>query len=83
MRALRGIFGVVIVLALAANASAESFDEMSDGAVKVSGDKGLAALFWSQTSNCSGIDNDVHRRQCDGVRKARRRHVTCQITRLR
>ena len=60
MRTLRGILVAVTLLALASSAAAESFDEMSDSAVKVSGDKGLAALFWSQTSSCSGIDNDVH-----------------------
>lgn len=76
MRVVRGILVVSMVLGLASVAAAQSFDELADGAVKVSGDKGLAALFWSQTSNCSKISNDVYRRQCEGVRKARRQHVT-------
>jgi hypothetical protein len=55
-------------------AAQDSFDQKAKGAVEVLGAEGLGALFWSQLAECKG-DDDFTRRQCEGVREARRARV--------
>jgi hypothetical protein len=66
----------MVLAALAAPARADdSFDARARKAVEVVGAEGLAALFWSQLAQCKS-DDDFARRQCEGVREARRAHVS-------
>jgi hypothetical protein len=68
----------VLTLILIASGPAHadpSFDDQARGAVEVNGAEGLAALYWSQLAQCKG-DDDFTRRQCEGVREARRARVS-------
>lgn len=58
-----------------AAAQAKHFEQAARGAQHVGSDAELASLFWSQMADCSGIDNDLRRRQCAGVRAARAKAV--------
>jgi hypothetical protein len=75
MRQLPALVMLAALGALPAPARADdSFDARARGAVEVVGPEGLAALFWSQLARC-GEDDDLARRQCEGVRAARRARV--------
>ena len=75
-------FVSVLVFALVSGwggaASADRFDAAAKGAKAVRSADGLSALFWSQQVNCGKIKGDFLRRQCQGVRDARRAKVTQQ-----
>ncbi len=51
-----------------------SFDDQARKATEVASPEGLGALFWSQLAACKA-DDDFTRRQCEGVREARRARV--------
>lgn len=76
---MRQLLALVMVLgAAAAPARADqSFDDQARKAVEVvGGPDGLGALFWSQLAQCKAAqDDDVARRQCEGVREARRQRI--------
>jgi len=76
MRQLLALAVLVNLTVLAAPARAdESFDQQAKKAVEVvGGPEGLGALFWSQLAQCKA-DDDFTRRQCEGVREARRARV--------
>jgi hypothetical protein len=61
-----------VLTAAAGHAAAQdSFEAVAKGARRIDG-AGLAALFWSQLEDCDKIGNDFARRQCVGLRAARR-----------
>lgn len=67
---------IAIALACAAlgTAGADEFDNKVAGATAVDGRFALAALLWSEVTACDGITNELEKRQCLGVRDARRAH---------
>lgn len=69
---------LALVTALSAAAGTaradQSFDAEARKATEVVGPEGLGALFWSQLAPCKA-DDDFTRRQCEGVREARRQKV--------
>ncbi len=74
---MRQLLALLVVAVLAAPAHADpSFDERARAAVEVVVPEGLAALFWSQLAQCKSDGDDFARRQCEGVREARRAHVS-------
>jgi len=74
---MRQFLAVVVVALSAAPAHADdSFDTRARAAVEVVGPEGLAALFWSQLAQCKSDGDDFTRRQCEGVREARRAQVS-------
>lgn len=76
MERMRQLLALVVVALLAAPARADdSFDARARKAVELAGPEGLAALFWSQLAQCKSDGDDFARRQCEGVREARRAHV--------
>ena len=78
MRQLLVVAVLAAATALAAPARADqNFDEQARKAVEVVGPEGLAALFWSQLTQCKlGSDgDDFTGRLCEGVREARRARV--------
>ncbi|HEU5060501.1 MAG TPA: hypothetical protein VFU21_28415 [Kofleriaceae bacterium] len=74
MRALFALVAVLVTGVPAARADG-SFDDLARKATEVSGAEGLAALFWSQLAQCPQDGDDFTRRQCEGVREARRAKV--------
>jgi hypothetical protein len=77
MEGMRQFLAVVVVALSAAPAHADdSFDTRARAAVEVVGPEGLAALFWSQLAQCKSDGDDFARRQCEGVREARRAQVS-------
>ena len=72
MRWLLALAAVAVVPS-AARAD-DSFDAQARKATEVVGPEGLGALFWSQLAECRE-DDDLARRQCEGVREARRARV--------
>lgn len=73
MRQLLAMAAALMAVAQPARAD-QSFDEEAKKAVAVVGPEGLGALFWSQLAQCKA-DDDFTRRQCEGVREARRARV--------
>ena len=73
---MRHLLALCIVTAAAVPAAhaQETFDQKAKNAVEVHGPEGLGALFWSQLAQCKA-DDDFTRRQCEGVREARRARV--------
>lgn len=75
---MRGIVVLVAVLsgwAAPAARADDSFDQLAEKATEVVGSEGLAALFWSLLAECKPDGDDFTRRQCEGVREARRARV--------
>jgi hypothetical protein len=67
---------VATTLAAPAVASAQdSFEGVARKARRIDG-AGLAALFWSQTEDCDKAGGDFARRQCVGLRNARRAQLS-------
>jgi hypothetical protein len=63
------------LLAIATPARAdETFDAIARSATPLAGPEGLAALFWSQVADCKDED-DFFRRQCEGIKTARRERI--------
>lgn len=63
---------LVAVATLASGvARAEKFQELAANAVPVAGPEALAALFWAATVDCSKTEDDLLRRQCEGVKLSR------------
>ncbi len=61
--------------ASASSAQAESFDERAKAARYVADANGMTSLFWSQGADCTKAKSDLLRRQCEGVRAARKASV--------
>lgn len=75
MRRVLPLAVAAIALAVPPAARADdSFDAQARRATEVVGPEGLGALFWSQLAECRE-DDDLARRQCEGVREARRARV--------
>lgn len=71
-----GLALVAVLVGWAAPARADlGFDDLARKATEVVGVEGLAALFWSQLAECKPDGDDVTRRQCEGIREARRAKV--------
>jgi len=62
---------LLLALAGSAHAQKKSFDDVASGAEEIRNPAALAALFWAQSANCASLQNDLAKRQCDGIRKAR------------
>ncbi len=62
----------------ASTASADRFDDAAKGATRLKSQDALSALFWSQDVNCAKIRDDFRKRQCKGVRDARRAKISNQ-----
>lgn len=72
---MRWALAVAVLASVSSAALADdSFDAQARRAVEVVGPEGLGALFWSQLAECVE-DDDLARRQCEGVRRARRARV--------
>lgn len=74
MKRTWGIFGTVLFLVAAAGparAQKASFDDLAKGAEEIRNPNALAALFWAHSADCSKLPDDLAKRQCDGVRRAR------------
>jgi hypothetical protein len=59
------------VAAGSAHAQKKSFDAVAKGAEEIRNPAALAALFWAHSAGCGALQNDLAKRQCEGVRKAR------------
>lgn len=77
MRAALALSFLAAGLAYSPSASADSFDTLADAAEPVHTAANMAALFWSQQTRCDD-NNDMARRQCKGVKQARRTWVAAQ-----
>jgi hypothetical protein len=53
------------------SAQATTFEELAKTAIPIARRAELATLFWSATVDCESIANDLDRRQCDGLKRAR------------
>jgi hypothetical protein len=76
VRALIAAFAVLLASAGSARAEPESFERLAAAAQSVQSPRALASLFWSLTEKCAGVEGDLERRQCEGVRSARAARVT-------
>jgi hypothetical protein len=72
MRTLVAALGAAAVLCGgAAGAAAQKFGDVASKAEKIGDENDLAALFWAATVDCTKAEDDLYRRQCEGVRDAR------------
>lgn len=62
---------VAVAMMASGVARAERFQEVAAKAIPVNGPEALAALFWAATVDCSKTEDDLLRRQCEGVKAAR------------
>jgi hypothetical protein len=68
----RFVIAGAMVLASVGTASAQAkFDEVAAKATQISDAAGLGALFWASAVDCSKAEDDLQRRQCEGIRDAR------------
>ena len=72
MRRILVLVAVLVGWAAPPARADDSFDQLARGATEVVGPEGLAALFWSLLAECKPDGDDFTRRQCEGVREARR-----------
>jgi hypothetical protein len=63
--------GALLCGAGVARADTQQFEALAQGAVEVHSKAALAAILWPHVGSCDRIDNDLQRRQCEGVRRAR------------
>ncbi len=67
----RLVIAGAVVLGLSGVAAAQAkFEDVAGKATAIS-DNSLGALFWAATVDCSKAEDDLMRRQCEGVRDAR------------
>jgi hypothetical protein len=62
------------LLLAVAPARADEFDAAAAKATPLAGPEALASLFWSQIAQCKDQD-DFFRRQCEGIKAARRERI--------
>jgi hypothetical protein len=62
------------ILLAVAPARADEFDTAAARATTLTGPDALASLFWSQVAQCKDQD-DFFRRQCEGIKTARRERI--------
>ena len=62
------------LLLAVAPARADEFDAAAARATPLAGPEALASLFWSQIAQCKDQD-DFFRRQCEGIKAARRARI--------
>lgn len=76
---MKRIWGIVAAVALVGvmvgTASAEKFEEAASGAVEVRSPEAFAAILWSFNADCTKSASDMERRQCEGIKAARRAQV--------
>jgi hypothetical protein len=62
---------MVLLAAIAGPAFAQKFEDLAAKAVPVQDADALGALFWAQSVDCAKSEDDLLRRQCEGIRDAR------------
>jgi hypothetical protein len=75
MKRIWGIVAAVAMVGTVGTASAQKFEEAASDAVEVRSPEAFAAILWSFNADCSTSSSDMERRQCEGIKAARRAQV--------